>query len=183
MVLVSIAAGVASAAIRAATGHRGPIVRAMPNTPALVGKSATALYADQLPDEHRPLLEDFFSKIGIYHWVENEQQLHAITAVSGSGPAYLFYLLAAWEKAAIEMGLDRALAHSFIVQSVIGAITLSQEKKQSWEALIAQVASRGGTTEAALQHLDNTSVDTHVLEALTKAYERSVALERSHSKQ
>ncbi len=148
-VSVSIAAGTTVATLEAALG--GAIVRAMPNTPAQVGRGATGLYANAATtDADRVLVEALLGAVGLTGWVESETLIDAVTAVSGSGPAYVFLLAEALAAAGIKAGLPPELAARFARQTVSGAGELLQQSPLPPETLRKNVTSPNGTTAAAL---------------------------------
>jgi pyrroline-5-carboxylate reductase len=153
-VVLSIAAGTAIARFEAAFGAETPIVRAMPNTPAAIGQGITALCANRHASaQQRELCGALMAAVGQVLWVDDEEQMHAITALSGSGPAYVFYLIEVMAKAAIGSGLPEALAWPMARATVAGSAALAASSEQPVEALRQQVTSPGGTTQAALEVL------------------------------
>jgi pyrroline-5-carboxylate reductase len=153
-VVLSIAAGTALARFEAAFGAETPIVRAMPNTPAAIGQGITALCANRHASAHqRKLCGALMAAVGQVLWVDDEEQMHAITALSGSGPAYVFYLIEVMAKAAIDSGLPEALAWPMARATVAGSAALAASSDRPVEALRQQVTSPGGTTQAALEVL------------------------------
>ena len=174
---VSIAAGVRSTDIERWLGGGTAIVRCMPNTPALIQCGATALYANPLVDEtRRRLTEQLLQAAGLTVWVEREELLDAVTAVSGSGPAYFFLLIEAMQNTATELGLDRLTATCLTQQTALGAARLLNESELSAAELRAQVTSRGGTTAAAISSFEHNNFHQHVSEAMRAAYNRSSEL-------
>jgi pyrroline-5-carboxylate reductase len=153
-VVLSIAAGTAIARFEAAFGATTPIVRAMPNTPAAIGQGVTALFANPHAGAgQRKLCAELMAAVGHVLWIDDEEHMHAITAVSGSGPAYVFYLIEVMAKAAIGSGLPQALAWPLARATVAGSAALAASSEQPVEALRQQVTSPGGTTQAALEVL------------------------------
>ena len=131
------------------------IVRAMPNTSAAVGKSATAVAVNDRVTSHQiELMKNLFGTVGLTTFVE-EEQLDAVTGLSGSGPAYIYYLIEAMEKSAVEVGLDKEMASELIVQTLIGAAEMVKNSTKSSEQLRRDVTSPGGTTEAGSRCLKN----------------------------
>lgn len=174
---VSIAAGVRSTDIERWLGCGAAIVRCMPNTPALIQCGATALYANPLVDETRKrLTEQLLQAAGLTAWVEQEELLDAVTAVSGSGPAYFFLLIEAMQNTATELGLDTLTATRLTQQTALGAARLLNESELSAAELRAQVTSRGGTTAAAISSFEHNNFHQHVSEAMRAAYNRSSEL-------
>jgi pyrroline-5-carboxylate reductase len=171
--LLSIMAGVSLAKLHALSPHA---VRAMPNLPATIHESMSVLCAPTLAEDARALAESIFAAIGRVAWVADEKQLHAVTAVSGSGPAYLFALMAAMEQAALAQGLHAALAKELVSQTLRGAAFLAAASDASASALCAQVASKGGTTEAALQVMHDAGFYDMIGRAIEAAAARSKQL-------
>jgi len=174
--VISIAAGIPSSKIEGALGEGARVVRVMPNTPALVGQGASALAAGSLADEaDLEVAEAILGCVGLTVRVD-EKQLDAVTALSGSGPAYVFYLLEAMLTAADEMGLERQTARSLALQTVEGAARLMKDSGEDAADLRAKVTSRGGTTEAAIKSMDESGVKQAVISALKAAKARSEEL-------
>lgn len=170
--IISIAAGITLRYVSARL-PKSPVIRVMPNLPATVRKGFAAYACGRsTTPRHRQVAQAIFGAVG--ETVElPERSLDAITAVSGSGPAYVFFLTRIWEEAAIALGLSRDLARQAVRQTLIGSAKLlasSQESPQEW---IARVASKKGTTEAALRVLAKRGVDRHMTEALRAAARRS----------
>lgn len=170
---LSVMAGIRCAGIEAATGS-ARIVRAMPNTPALIGQGMAGLYARPgvTPAQQR-LVERLFKPTGRSLWVAQEADLDAVTALSGSGPAYGFYLIEAMVDAAQQMGLGAAQAQEMAIQTVLGAALLAQQSPLSPAQLRAQVTSKGGTTHAAITSLDADGVKDAFVRALLAAQTRA----------
>ncbi|HEX5078965.1 MAG TPA: pyrroline-5-carboxylate reductase [Geminicoccaceae bacterium] len=153
-VVLSIAAGTAIARFEAAFGAATPVVRAMPNTPAAIGQGVTALFANgHASARQRELCAALMAAVGQVLWIDDEEQMHAITAMSGSGPAYVFYLIEVLAKAAIENGLPEGLAWPIARATVAGSAALAASSRETVETLRRQVTSPAGTTEAALKVL------------------------------
>jgi pyrroline-5-carboxylate reductase len=153
-VVLSIAAGTVIARFEAAFGATTPIVRAMPNTPAAIGQGVTALVANpRASAAQRKLCAQLMAAVGQVLWIDDEEHMHAITAMSGSGPAYVFYLIEVLAKAGVRSGLPEALAWPMASATVAGSAALAASSDETVEALRQQVTSPGGTTEAALQVL------------------------------
>ena len=172
--VVSIAAGIRLADLARWMGGRKRLVRAMPNTPALVHAGITGLHAgpDVGPDD-RQAAEDLLAAVGATLWFEREGDLDAVTAVSGSGPAYVFYAIEALERAARELGLAEGAARSLALWTFVGATKLAIERGEEPAKLRAQVTSKGGTTERALEVLEAAGVADRFVEAVKAACERS----------
>jgi pyrroline-5-carboxylate reductase len=153
--VISIAAGVRMASIARWLGGHRRLVRAMPNTPALIGAGITGLCADPSVDrEGRTRAERILGAVGATVWVEDETMMDGVTAVSGSGPAYVFYFIEAFQEAAMELGFDAEAARNLSIETVLGAAKLAHGSKESAATLRERVTSKGGTTEAALKSFD-----------------------------
>ncbi len=151
-IVVSLAAGVALAGVEQLLGGELPLVRCMPNTPALVGAGAAGLFANRLASaEQKCAIEELMNSVGISAWCESEADLDAVTALSGSGPAYFFLFMEALRNAACGLGLDRGLAGEFVSQTALGAAQLARASDDDLARLRARVTSPGGTTEAAIE--------------------------------
>ena len=175
--LLSIAAGVRSAAISAALGGACPVVRAMPNTPALLRAGATGLYAGaEVSAEQRRVAAQIMQAAGITVWLDEEAQLDAVTAVSGSGPAYFFLIVELLEKIAAEMGLSREQARLLSVETALGSARMLKESGEQAATLRARVTSPGGTTEKALEVFREEGLEALLRRALTACRQRSVEL-------
>jgi pyrroline-5-carboxylate reductase len=171
---VTIAAGIRIEDLSRWLGGRRRIVRAMPNTPALVHAGITGLHAAEgLAEDDRALAETLLSAVGATLWLEREADLDAVTAVSGSGPAYVFYAIEALEQAARELGLAEGASRSLALWTFVGATKLAIERGEDPAALRAQVTSKGGTTERALEVLEAANVKRHFVDAVKAACERS----------
>jgi len=175
--LISIAAGIPIASLESWVGGDLAMVRAMPNTPALVNAGITALFANSrvLP-EQCDHAEAILRAVGKVVWLEDETLIDAVTAVSGSGPAYFFYFMEALEQAAIEEGLDEKTARLLTLETALGAARLAIETTASPLKLRDQVTSPGGTTEAAIQVLDHAGTRQILKRAVTAARKRSADL-------
>jgi len=177
LLVVSIAAGINQRSLRQWIGDEVAIVRCMPNTPALVLTGATALHANaSVSDEQKDLAENILRAVGISLWVKKEAELDAVTAVSGSGPAYYFLLMESMEKAAQELGLSQQTARLLIQQTALGAAKIALESDDSPEQLRKRVTSPGGTTEKAIDTFEQGGFVALVLKALQAAKERSVEM-------
>ena len=170
---LSVAAGIRSDSIAAWLGA-GRIVRSMPNTPALVGKGMTALFArPDVTAADRALVEQVIATTGESLWVEQEKQLDAVTALSGSGPAYVFFFLEAMTRAGIEMGLSAQQAHKLAVGTFVGASELARASDDPPEALRQRVTSKGGTTYAAITSMEQDQLQALFIKALHAANKRA----------
>ncbi len=177
--VLSVAAGVRVAAIAEALGGYGHIVRAMPNRPAMVGKGVTVLFATPAVEaDARAAVEAVMRTVGATVWLEQEAQMDAATAVSGSGPAYFFLLIEALEAAAREQGLPVEVARQLAVQTAYGAGCMAHEPDADPAQLRAAVTSPGGTTAAALAILENADLRGIVRRAVAAACHRASELSR-----
>ena len=177
--VVSIAAGIGQNSLSQWLGTETPIVRCMPNTPALVLTGATALHANtQVTPEQHDLAENIMRSVGIALWVKDESELDAVTAVSGSGPAYYFLLMEAMEKAALELGLNEVTARLLVQQTALGAAKIALESSESPEELRKRVTSPGGTTQRAIETFEQGGFSELVLKALHAARDRSIEMSK-----
>lgn len=177
--IVSVAAGINTHFFDKKMGNNLAVVRAMPNTPALVGQGAMGLFANpQVTEAHKRLVDEMMSSVGMARWVEDESLMNAITALSGSGPAYFFYIMEVLQKTAVKLGLPDDLAQDLSIQTALGASTLAKQSSDTPADLRKQVTSPGGTTEAALQRLISDDLEQTFLEALTAAEKRGESLEK-----
>jgi pyrroline-5-carboxylate reductase len=172
--VVSIAAGIRLDDLsRWLLGHQR-LVRAMPNMPALVHAGITGLFATpSVSESDRDAANALLSSVGATVWFDSESDLDAVTAVSGSGPAYVFYALEALETAARELGIKEGAARSLALWTFVGAAKLAIERSDSPATLRAQVTSKGGTTERAIEVLEDAQVKARFIEAVKAACERS----------
>ena len=172
--VISIAAGVRIAALRGWLGGSAPIVRAMPNTPALLRAGVTGLHAPaQTPQRSRELAARILGAVGAVCWVADEAQLDAVTALSGSGPAYFYLLVEAMIDAGILLGLPRQVAHELIVQTAIGSAVMLRDSGEHPVKLREAVTSPAGTTISAIRELENHGVRAALLAALEAARDRA----------
>ena len=170
---LSVMAGIRSAAIVGATGSRR-VVRAMPNTPALIGQGIAGLYATPaVDDDERAAVEQVLAPPGQLVWVAREEDLDAVTAVSGSGPAYVFYVVEAMMQAAVDMGLSPEQGRRLALATVAGAAALAQQSDESPAVLRERVTSKGGTTHAAISSLEADGVKAAFVKALRAAQQRA----------
>ncbi len=173
---LSVAAGIRSDSIAGWLGSER-LVRAMPNTPALVGKGMTALFArEAVSSAERTLVENVIKTTGDYLWLHEESQLDAVTALSGSGPAYVFYFIEAMLQAGLAMGLTREQAHKLAVATFVGASELANASSEPPEVLRARVTSKGGTTYAAITSMEQDQVKPLFIKAMQAARLRAAEL-------
>ena len=172
--VISIAAGIQVSAMREWLGGKAALVRSMPNTPALIQSGATGLYAGPgVSADQRDMAESILRAVGLTRWVDEESQMDAVTAVSGSGPAYFFLVMEAIEEAAGEMGLDTETARLLTLQTALGAARMAMESSDSPATLRQRVTSPGGTTERALSILEEGKLRELFSQALKGAQTRS----------
>ncbi len=175
--VVSIAAGIRSSDINKWLGGNAAVVRAMPNTPALVQTGATALFSNEhVTSEQRDLAESILRATGLTLWVNDESQMDAVTALSGSGPAYFFRIMEAIETAGVELGLTKETAHLLTLQTALGAAKMALESRESVAILREQVTSPGGTTEQGLVAMEKHNIDAVFSDVLKAARDRSEEL-------
>ncbi len=171
VLFISIAAGITIKSLERWLGGEPSIVRVMPNTPALIGAGISALFANpNVSDVGRDDAERILQAVGKTVWLTKEKLLDAVTAVSGSGPAYYFYMMEALQNAAITEGLDAATARLLTIETALGASRLALASKESVTTLREQVTSPGGTTEAALNIMQS--------EKMAESYGKAVAAAR-----
>ncbi|MBI5450511.1 MAG: pyrroline-5-carboxylate reductase [Gammaproteobacteria bacterium] len=175
--IISVAAGIRIAALERWLGQGLPIVRAMPNTPALVGAGASALYANhRVSDGQRSQAESILRASGIVLWLDDERLMDAVTALSGSGPAYFFLVIEALEAAGRRLGLPAATARLLTLQTAFGAAKMALESTLDSTELRRRVTSPGGTTERAIDVLEQHEIHALFDEALQAACRRSAEL-------
>ncbi len=177
--LVSVAAGITLDSLDRFSGGGCPIVRAMPNTPALVGRGATALVAnDTATPAQRARAEEILAAVGITTWLEKESLIDVVTALSGSGPAYFFLIMDALCRAAERRGLDGETARLLCTQTALGAATLAMASEDSLERLRLNVTSPGGTTEQGVNALKAAGLERALDDAIGAAEGRSRELSK-----
>lgn len=174
--IISIAAGITINALRGWLGDGPRLVRVMPNTPALIGAGMSGLYADDIDSIARGVAEYIMAAAGEILWVQDEALIDAVTAVSGSGPAYFFLLMEIMEDVAVELGLDANQAQLLATKTAAGAGLLALQSEESAATLRARVTSPGGTTAAALQKLEDGGIRDIVRAAMLAARDRAAEL-------
>jgi pyrroline-5-carboxylate reductase len=175
--VISVAAGIPHASLARWFGPQVPVIRTMPNRPALNGFGATGLYAPAaVGAAYRALAENIMAAVSATVWVEHESQMDTVTALSGSGPAYFFLFMEALEAAAHERGLPTAIAHRLTLETAFGAAQMARQSADSLATLREQVTSKGGTTAAALEVLDAAGLRAIVAHAVAAADRRSAEL-------
>jgi pyrroline-5-carboxylate reductase len=176
--VVSIAAGMRLTTISQWSGGATRLVRAMPNTPALIGEGVAGLYpmSNAVTAQDRKDAETILGAVGKTVWIEHEGQMDAVTAVSGSGPAYVFYFIEAVEEAARELGLPTAVAHRLALETFTGAAKLAASSSDPVAVLREKVTSKGGTTERALASMAKDRVKDAIVRAIRAANDRGKEL-------
>ena len=175
--LISIAAGIRATDISRWLNGFPKIVRVMPNTPALIGKGITGMFA--LPDvseAEKQCADEILRAVGSTSWVAEERLIDVVTAVSGSGPAYVFYFIEAMQQAAQELGLTHEQGTQFAIATFEGAAQLAMHSTEDVSVLRERVTSKGGTTYAALTSLDADDVKNEIIRAIKSAAIRATAL-------
>lgn len=178
--IITVAAGVETGQVEAWLGGNVSIIRAMPNIPAQVQQGMTGLYAgSHISEADKALATKIFSAIGVSIWVPKEHDMHAVTAVSGSGPAYFFLFMEAMQQAAVSLGLSSETASQLVTQTALGAATMAQSGSLSPADLRKQVTSPKGTTEQAILSFEQDGLRTTVQQAMIACAKRSesIALE------
>ncbi|HUL41807.1 MAG TPA: pyrroline-5-carboxylate reductase [Burkholderiales bacterium] len=172
--VVSVAAGITLTSLSRWLGGHRHLIRAMPNTPALIGEGITGLYAlPEVTENERKKAEAILSAVGPTVWIRDQVQMDAVTAISGSGPAYVFYFIEAIEEAAKQLGLPLETAHKLALQTFLGAAKLAATSSDALAVLRERVTSKGGTTERALASMEADKVKEAIVRAILAAAERS----------
>lgn len=175
--VVSIAAGVRESDISRWLGYHGPVVRCMPNTPALLQSGVSGLYPNARVDSaQRDIAESILRAVGTVIWIDNESLMNTVTAISGSGPAYFFRFMEAMEDAAVARGLEREKARLLVIETALGAARMALESDDDPGQLRAKVTSKGGTTAAALEAFEQGRLGELVDRAVGAAHDRSIEL-------
>jgi pyrroline-5-carboxylate reductase len=175
--VVSIAAGIRLEDLSRWLGGHARLVRVMPNTPALVGEGMAGLFArPEVSAEERARAEAILGAVGKTVWVDDEALIDPVTAVSGSGPAYVFYFIESLEKAGVELGLTAEAARALAIQTFVGAAKLAAESPDAPGVLRERVTSKGGTTEAALKVFAAEDIAGSIGRALKAASDRGAEL-------
>ncbi len=175
--ILSVLAGVTVASLEAWLNQPLAIVRAMPNTPAIIQAGATGLFANAYVTQiQKSAIESLMAAMGIFAWVETEALLEVITALSGSGPAYYFYFIECLQQIATDMGLPPILADNFARQTAFGAATLARTSDLSLNDLRAHVTSKKGATDAAIQSMQQQGLKTLLVNAMQACRQRAIEL-------
>ena len=181
-VILSVMAGITIPTLQEALNHE-IIIRAMPNTPAQLGMGVTAFSGSSSVNIHQiSIIDNLLSTTGRTIFLEDEMLLDAVTALSGSGPAYFFYIVKAMIEAGKQMGLEESTAALLVKQTMLGSFHLMNQSPKKLDELISAVTSKGGTTEAALDRFRHHAIDVGVIDALKAAQNRAVELSRPNTK-
>ena len=181
--VISVAAGLSTELLSDMLGGYDNIVRAMPNTPAMIQMGATGLYGtDNISAEQKQLATAVMEASGLVMWVDNEEQMHAVTAVSGSAPAYMFYFIEAMVDGAVALGLDKEQASALAMQTMLGAAKMAMGSEDAPSELRRKVTSPNGTTQAAIESMQANDIGRQIGEAMQACYDRSQALSEEMSK-
>ncbi len=181
--VISVAAGLSTELLSNMLGGYGNIVRAMPNTPAMIQMGATGLYGtDDISTEQKQLATAVMEASGLVMWVDNEEHMHAVTAVSGSAPAYMFYFIEAMVDGAVALGLDKEQASALALQTMLGAAKMALGSEDAPSELRRKVTSPNGTTQAAIESMQANDISRQIVEAMQACYDRSQALSEEISK-
>lgn len=175
--IISVAAGLSTDILSDMLGGYQNIVRAMPNTPAMIQMGATGLYAtDTITGEQKQLASAVMQASGLVMWVDNEEHMHAVTAVSGSAPAYVFYFIESMIDGGLALGLDKEQASALAMQTMLGAAKMAMDSQDEPSELRRKVTSPNGTTQAAIESMQANEIGRQIGEAMQACYDRSQAL-------
>lgn len=175
--IITVAAGLPASRYESWLGSERPLVRCMPNTPSMLGLGASGLYANgNVTAEQRQIAERLIASIGLVHWVDEERLIDAVTAVSGSGPAYVFLLIEAMADAGEKLGLDRAKAEELAAQTALGAASMVLKGDVDAAEQRRRVCSPQGTTEAAIRTFQSDGFEALVEKAMRAAADRSAEM-------
>ena len=181
--VISVAAGLSTELLSNMLGEYSNIVRAMPNTPAMIQMGATGLYGtDNISAEQKKLATAVMEASGLVMWVDNEEHMHAVTAVSGSAPAYMFYFIESMVDGAVALGLDKEQASALAMQTMLGAAKMAMGSEDAPSELRRKVTSPNGTTQAAIESMQANDISRQIVEAMQACYDRSQALSEEMSK-
>lgn len=181
--VISVAAGLSTDLLSSMLGGYSNIVRAMPNTPSMIQMGATGLYGtDNISAEQKELATAVMEASGLVMWVDDEEHMHAVTAVSGSAPAYMFYFIESMVDGAVALGLDKEQASALAMQTMIGAAKMAMNSEDTPAELRRKVTSPNGTTQAAVESMQANEIGRQIGEAMQACYDRSQALSEEMSK-
>jgi len=181
--VISVAAGLSTDLLSNMLGGYSNIVRAMPNTPSMIQMGATGLYGtDNISAEQKQLATAVMEASGLVMWVDDEEHMHAVTAVSGSAPAYMFYFIESMVDGAVALGLDKEQASALAMQTMLGAAKMAMDSDDAPAELRRKVTSPNGTTQAAVESMQANEIGRQISEAMQACYDRSKALSEEMSK-
>ncbi|WP_201535795.1 pyrroline-5-carboxylate reductase [Psychrobacter immobilis] len=181
--VISVAAGLSTEVLSGMLNGYRNIVRAMPNTPSMIQMGATGLYGtENISAEQKQLATAVMEASGLVMWVENEEHMHAVTAVSGSAPAYMFYFIESMVDRAVALGLDQEQALALALQTMMGAAKMAMNSDDLPAELRRKVTSPNGTTQAAIESMQHNEIGRQIGEAMQACYDRSQALSEELSK-
>jgi pyrroline-5-carboxylate reductase len=181
--VISVAAGLSTEILSGMLNGYRNIVRAMPNTPAMIQMGATGLYGtDDISAEQKELATAVMEASGLVMWVDNEEHMHVVTAVSGSAPAYMFYFIESMVDGAIALGLDKEQASALAMQTMLGAAKMAMGSDDAPAELRRKVTSPNGTTQAAIESMQGNEIGRQIGEAMQACYDRSQALSEEMGK-
>ena len=179
--VISVAAGLSTDILSTMLGGYRNIVRAMPNTPSKIQMGATGLCAtDDINEAQKQLATAVMEASGLAMWVDDEEHMHAVTAVSGSAPAYVFYFIESMIDGAVALGLDKEQASALAMQTVLGAAQMTIDSDDSPAELRRKVMSPNGTTQAAIESMQSNEIGRLIAEAMQACYDRSQALSKEN---
>jgi len=179
--VISVAAGLSTDILSTMLGGYRNIVRAMPNTPSKIQMGATGLYATaNINAAQKQLATAVMEASGLAMWVDDEEHMHAVTAVSGSAPAYVFYFIESMIDGAVALGLDKEQASALAMQTVLGAAQMTIDSDDSPAELRRKVMSPNGTTQAAIESMQSNEIGRLIAEAMQACYDRSQALSKEN---
>lgn len=181
--VISVAAGLSTELLLNMLGGYSNIVRAMPNTPAMIQMGATGLYGtDDISAEQKQLATAVMEASGLVMWVDDEEHMHAVTAVSGSAPAYMFYFIEAMVDGGVALGLDKEQASALAMQTMLGAAKMALGSEDAPSELRRKVTSPNGTTQAAIESMQANDISRQIVEAMQACADRSQELSEEMSK-
>jgi len=176
---ISVAAGITIKRLREMLGFKAKLVRCMPNTPCLLGKGVSGLFSDSISAEEKTIVTEMFEATGIALWLDKEQQINDIIAVTGSSPAYFFLFMQSIAEKAEKLGFNQEQARVLVQQTALGAAEMAFANNDiSLEQLRANVTSKGGTTHAAVEHLKSKNLQMTVAEAMNACIARAEEMEQ-----
>ena len=175
-IIVSVAAGIALDTLKIIFGTKSKLCRVMPNQPCLIGRGVSALIASNLNEHEKALASYLFDAVGKSIWIENEDWMHTVTAVSGNGPAYFYHMMELLTESAKSAGIPEKIAQELVIQTAIGSSQLALNSSDDFETLRKKVMSPGGTTEAAFDSLKKNNILLIWQEAINAATQRSIEL-------